>query len=256
MKTIFKNRLFLSSLCIFLAALLAFFVAPQINKQQQTETIVYVLTASVAQGNCITESDIVAKSVPALYLPNDTVTDKNDIVGQYAAFDLAPSDYVTAHSLSSTATDNGDPFYTLGKEQIVLSVTIKSFASGLSAKLQPDDIISFIAASTTEETIIPDALTYVQVLSTTTASGTDYDATAESEQNLPASITVLVTPEQAALLADLELNSNLHVALVCRGDSEQATTLLAEQQTILNAQLATSENISAVPIDTEDATHE
>ena len=38
---------------------------------------------------------------------------------------------------------------------------------------------------------------------------------------------------QAALLANDELNSNLHIALVCRGDEEQAETLLAQQAATL-----------------------
>lgn len=53
------------------------------------------------------------------------------------------------------------------------------------------------------------------------------------EQELASTITVLATPEQARLLAELEQTGKLHAALVFRGDSTQAGRFLEEQQRVL-----------------------
>ena len=53
------------------------------------------------------------------------------------------------------------------------------------------------------------------------------------EQELASTITVLATPEQARLLAELEQTGKLHAALVFRGDSTQAEKFLDEQQKVL-----------------------
>ena len=45
--------------------------------------------------------------------------------------------------------------------------------------------------------------------------------------------TVLVAPEQARLLAELEQKGKIHAALVFRGDSTQARKFLEEQRKVL-----------------------
>ena len=75
------------------------------------------------------------------------------------------------------------------------------------------------------------------MLAVSTPSAAEYQKNSTEEQaELPATVTVLATPEQARLLADQDLNSNLHTVLVSRGNSEQAAALLAKQQEILSAQ--------------------
>lgn len=57
-----------------------------------------------------------------------------------------------------------------------MSITIKSFANGLSGKLQSGDIVSVIAPDYKKlgATVIPPELKYVEVVSVTASSG--YDA--------------------------------------------------------------------------------
>jgi len=77
----------------------------------------------------------------------------------------------------------------------------------------------------------------VEIIATTASSGTDNDVQADvedgEEQELASTITVLATPEQARLLAELEQTGKLHAALVFRGDSTQAQKFLDEQQKVL-----------------------
>ena len=84
------------------------------------------------------------------------------------------------------------------------------------------------------ETAIPPELQYVEVISVTASSG--YDAnTGEvvDEKELPSTVTLLVTTEQAKVLAELEQDSELHLALVYRGTPENAAKFIAAQDALI-----------------------
>ena len=76
----------------------------------------------------------------------------------------------------------------------------------------------------------PDELQYVRVITATTSDGIDKD---EAENGKSATITVLVTPEQAELLAQYNSVTSLHFALVYRGDKEKADAFIKVQDDYL-----------------------
>ena len=133
--------------------------------------------------------------------------------------------------LSDTADSANDIFRTLNGTQQAISVTISSFANGLSGKLQNGDIISVITVSN-NESIIPAELTYVKVITSTTSKGTDSDQLTPKEDgtyDLPTTITLLVNPTQANLLALYEQNAKIHLTLVYRGSAENSDKFLQSQ---------------------------
>ena len=85
--------------------------------------------------------------------------------------------------------------------------------------------------------MIPAELQYVEIIATTASSGTDNNVQEErsdsEDAELASTITVLATPEQARLLAELEQTGKLHAALVYRGGSENARKFLDEQGKVL-----------------------
>ncbi len=233
MKKLFRNRTVLGCVSILLAALLVFIAAPFVQKNAQKETDVYITKAAVRKGTELTENYLKVASVPAQYLPAGAITEKEKIVGQYAKMDIPAGDYVLSDKLSKTPTVANDWYKEVAPEHLAISVSIKSFAAGLSAKLEQGDIVSFVSIDA-DGSSIPEALKYMQVAAVTTEVAQDYDAQQqEAAESLPATVTVFATPAQAALLADYELNSNLHVVLVSRGDEQKAAELLSLQQTAL-----------------------
>lgn len=76
---------------------------------------------------------------------------------------------------------------------------------------------------------------YVEVISVTASSG--YDANTgeavEDEKELPSTVTLLVTTEQAKVLAGLEQESELHLALVYRGTPENASAFMEAQDALI-----------------------
>ena len=81
---------------------------------------------------------------------------------------------------------------------------------------------------------IPPELQYVRIIATTIKDGTDRNVQSDdTDDGLASTITVLVSPEQARLLAELEQDGTLHAALVYRGDSETAQMFLDAQAAVL-----------------------
>ena len=119
----------------------------------------------------------------------------------------------TPRYLNEPAADNAY-LYNLDGSQQAMSITIKSFATGLSGKLQSGDIVSVVAPDFKKQgqTVIPPELKYVEVIGVTASSG--YDANTgeapseEDERELPSTVTLLVSPEQSRVLAELELTAS------------------------------------------------
>ena len=85
----------------------------------------------------------------------------------------------------------------------------------------------------TSRAIMPGALTYVRVITTTTAEGADKDELTVNEDGtyeLPSTVTLLVNREQAKLLVEYENSGKIHADLVFRGDEATAQKFLAAQE--------------------------
>lgn len=54
-----------------------------------------------------------------------------------------------------------------------------------------------------------------------------------ADRELPGTVTLLVTPEQSMVLAELEADGKLHLSLVYRGDEKSAGQFLEAQNQIL-----------------------
>ena len=118
-----------------------------------------------------------------------------------------------------------------GTKQAV-SITISSFAAGLSGKLQNGDIVSVLATSG-DQTTIPPELRYVRVITATSSNGLDAGQTDEDGQaELPSTVTLLVNETQAKILAAQEDSGKMHLALVYRGDASKAQTFLDAQEKV------------------------
>ena len=113
-------------------------------------------------------------------------------------------------------------------------MNISNFAAGLSDKLENGDIVSVIIYDKENDiSYIPAAFQYVKVITTTTNDGIDKDEITEGGK--AATVTVLVTPEQAELLANYNSTTNVHFSLVYRGDSEKADAYIKVQDDYLAA---------------------
>lgn len=233
---IFRNRTVIGVLCILLALIICFGVTPLFSRSASEKTEIVRVTMDIKEGDEITAEMVQTVEVGAYNLPQNLMTDKKEVVGKYATADLAAGDYILSSKLSAVPAAENAYLYNLDGKKQAISVTIKSFATGLSGKLESGDIVTVIVADYQGkgETAIPPELQYVEVISVTASSG--YDAnTGEvvDEKELPSTVTLLVTTEQAKVLAELEQDSELHLALVYRGTPENAAKFIAAQDTLI-----------------------
>lgn len=233
---IFRNRTVIGVLCILLALIICFGVTPLFSRSASEKTEIVRVTKDIKEGDEITAEMVQTVEVGAYNLPQNLMTDKKEVVGKYATADLAAGDYILSSKLSAVPAAENAYLYNLDGKKQAISVTIKSFATGLSGKLESGDIVTAIVADYQGkgETAIPPELQYVEVISVTASSG--YDAnTGEvvDEKELPSTVTLLVTTEQAKVLAELEQDSELHLALVYRGTPENAAKFIAAQDALI-----------------------
>ena len=234
---IFRNRTVIGVLCILLALIICFGVTPLFSRSASEKTEIVRVTKDIKEGDEITAEMVQTVEVGAYNLPQNLMTDKKEVVGKYATADLAAGDYILSNKLSAVPAAENAYLYNLDGKKQAISVTIKSFATGLSGKLESGDIVSVLVADYKGmgETVIPPELQYVEVISVTASSG--YDANTgeavEDEKELPSTVTLLVTTEQAKVLAGLEQESELHLALVYRGAPENADEFIAAQDALI-----------------------
>lgn len=89
-----KNRTIIGIICIVLALVVTFAVAPLVNKLADNRTDIVRLTGDVVQGHMISDTDIEIVTVGSYNLPTDVITKKEDVLGKFAAVDLKKGDYL------------------------------------------------------------------------------------------------------------------------------------------------------------------
>lgn len=238
---LFKNRTVVGVICILLSLLICFGVTPLFNKSVSQKAEIVRVVKEVKSGDEITKDMIQTVEVGGFGLPDNVIRQSETVIGKYAKADLSIGDYILNTKLSDAPAAENAYLYNLDGTKQAMSVTIKSFASGLSGKLQSGDIVSVIAADYKKQgaTVIPAELKYVEVISVTASSGYDAntgESTAEDDdRELPATVTLLVSPQQSKVLAELEADGKLHLSLVYRGTSDNTAKFTEAQDKVIAA---------------------
>jgi len=255
-----KNRTVLGVICIALSLIICFAITPLFNAAKDQTTEIVRMKKDVKIGQEITAKDIEVVEVGAYNLPSEVIRSSEEVVGKYVSSELLKGEYVLPSKISDTPASENAYLYNLTGEKRAISVTIPSFAGGLSGKLISGDIVSVIAVDFREkgETVVPDELQYVEVIAVTDKEGYDegevvVTADGEEEADLPETVTLLVTPEQASILAELEAEGEIHISLVYRGTADNAQKFIAAQEKLLS-ELAEAEKAEEKTEKVEDVT--
>lgn len=219
------------------ALLLSFAVAPLVNRFSDSRFEIVCVRRDVTKGHQLTDDDIQTVTGGGYGLPADVIKDRAAVIGKYAACDMVSDDFILPSKLTDNANSADDVFMNLDGSQVAMSITIQSFAGGLSGKLVNGDIVRLIVNKDDDGSFIPAELQYVKVITSTTAKGIDKDELIRNDDGsyeLPTTLTLLVDTYQAKLLAEYENNSKIHAVLVSRGNEEQASKFLEKQNTILD----------------------
>lgn len=238
-----KNRTVIGIICIVLSLIICFALTPLFNAGVAKKTTILRVAKDIKAGEEITKNMIKTVEVGSYNLPENVFTDMSQVVGKYAKIDMLVDDYILVGKITDKPTAENLYLYSLDGKKQAMSVTIKNFAGGLSGKLISEDIVSVIAPDYQKKgiTVIPEELKYVEVIAVTSKKGndTDVDTTVKSKskeedsKELPSTVTLLVSPEQSKILAELESTGKLHLSLVYRGTKQDTQKFIKIQDEII-----------------------
>lgn len=230
-----NNRFLFGILSLLLSAVIAFVALPTIARQTNGKTEIVRIKEAILRGEQLTTDRLEVVEVGSYNLPPNIARSIEDVKGLYATADLAEGDYILTSKISMTPVSSDVILNSIPSGKTAISLTVKTLASGLSDKLQPNDIIRIYHFLDTAEEV-PE-LRFVKVLSVTDSKGINVDnskeLTEEEEKQQSATITVLASPEQAKIITALENDGVAHVALISRNNDQLAEELLAEQDLAL-----------------------
>ncbi len=223
------SRTLIGILCLLAALGISFGLVPFISGRQDAKVDVVRAARTVSRGSLLTSDDLETVSVGTLHLPENVLRSTGDVIGKYATCDLYAGDYLFPAKLTSQVDTAVDLLDCLDGDHRAMSVSIGSFAAGVSGKLETGDIVSVIVYSAKEDlAFTPEELTYVKVITSTTSQGVDKADVRDGTQ--PVTVTLLVNKKQAELLARYEKTASMHFTLEYRGDAETAKRYLDAQQ--------------------------
>lgn len=236
-----KNRTVLGVICIVLSLIISFAVTPLFNSSLSQKANIVRVAKDINAGDQITKDMVQTIEVGSYNLPQDVVKNIDTVIGKYATADMVSGDYILIVKLTEVPAAENAYLYNLNGEKQAISVTIKNFSNGLSGKLISGDIVSVIAPDYKKQgiTVIPAELQYVEVIAVTANTGYDTDTgkqtedTEDKEKALPSTVTLLVSPEQSKILAELEADGKLHLSLVYRGIKENAAKFIETQNAVI-----------------------
>ena len=223
-----SNRTVIGIICLAVALIMCFGIAPMVNTISNGRTTVVRMVNTLSQGSYITSHDIEVVEVGSHNLPNGVLTKAEEVVGTYCTTDLYKGDYLFSQKITTDQKSATDILGGLDGNKKVISVTIDSFAQGLSGKLETGDIVSVIVYDSKKgDVYTPPELNYLRVVTSTTSKGIDKADVTDSTQ--PVTVTFVTNKEQAELLALLEQTATMHFALEYRGDAATAQKYLDVQ---------------------------
>lgn len=234
---ILENKVVVGIAAIVMGILITFIFTPLYNKSLKEKVKVVQVAKTIEKGQKITDEMVKVVEVGNYNLSDQLMKDQKEVIGKYAVTNMYEEEYLVSDRLSDTPLAEDEYLESLDGTKGAVSITLQSFASGLSGKLFPNDIVSIIVTDD-KTTCIPPQLKYVKVLACTLEDGRDIDENTKSEADedsdvVADTITVLANEDQAKLLANLEVTQKIHVELIYRGKEEIRDKYLKQQDKII-----------------------
>lgn len=214
---IFQNKIIVGIICIVIAAILAFFFLPSINRRKGNTEKIYVLKNSAAEGTKIEESMLTEKEVGSYGLPESLVREKDKIVGKYAICNITTDDLILSSKLGDYAA-NQKLDNVMNEGNMLVTVSLNSVASTVGNHLKSGDIISIIGYSNNE--VVPyEELKEIEIYSIENKDAEKLEDVEGNEdaEHLASTATLIVNQIQAEKLIHAEYSGKVHAVFVRRG---------------------------------------
>lgn len=233
---ILKNRIFLSALCIIVAAAVSFVLLPRFYENKDATVMVLRAAQDIPAGTRIEDKHLVQVEVGKLGLPEGVINDKTQIVGKIVQTDITKGDYFFSKKLGEYLADEKLDRIAENNQRLV-TISVPSVAAGLSSHLQSGDIVTvavFMGKASDGQSASPQVILYpelkgLEVYSVenartqSTAQVREQQAEGQSSSGdpVPKAVTLVATEAQAAKLIEAEYTGKLHLIFEKRGASHE-----------------------------------
>jgi len=231
-----KNRLFLSVLCIVIAAVVSFLLLPKLYENKANTVMVLRAAEDIPAGTEIQDRHLVSAEVGSYGLPEDVINDKVLIIGKVAQTGISKGDYLFPQKLGGFLANELLDRIARNNQRLV-TISVPSIAAGLSSHLQRGDIVTvavFTDKSSDGQSAIAQAILYpelkgLEVYGVENARTQDTAHVREQQSEgqsssgdpVPRAITLIVTETQAQKLIEAEYTGRLHLIFEKRGVSHE-----------------------------------
>lgn len=233
---ILKNRIFLSALCIIVAAVVSFVLLPRFYENKDATVMVLRAAEDIPAGTRVEDKHLVQAEVGKLSLPEDLINDKSQIAGKIAQADIFKGDYFSQKKLGEYLAD--EKLYHIAKNnQRLITISVPSIAAGLSSHLQSGDFVTvavFIAKASDGQSASPQVILYPELKglevysvenartqSTTQVREQQAKGQSSSGDPVPKAVTLVATEAQSTKLIEAEYTGKLHLIFEKRGASHE-----------------------------------
>ena len=231
-----KNRIFLSALCLILAAGVSFLLLPRFYESKSATVTVLRAAQEIPAGTKIQDKHLVSVKIGSYGLPENVMNDKSLIIGKIAQTNIAKGDYFFPQKLGGMiATELLDRI--AANNQRLVTISVPSIAAGLSSHLRSGDIVTVAVftdktpngQSASPQVIIYPELKELEVYSAENARAQDaaqvrkQQAESQSSTGDPIvkAVTLVVTEAQAERLIQAEYTGKLHLVFEKRSVSHE-----------------------------------
>lgn len=236
---IFKNRIFLSAVCIILAGAISFLLLPKFYADKGVTAMVLRAAEDIPAGTKIQEKHLASVEVGKFGLPDTIINDKTLIIGKIAQTNIAMGDFLFPQKLGDfVANEKLDRIVKDDKRLVTISVP--SVAAGLSSHLQSGDTVTvavfanqnaegYESQSITARVTLYPELKGLEVYSVenshTQSTAQVRKQQAENQQGssdpIAKAVTLIVSEAQATKLIAAEYTGKLHLIFEKRGMSHE-----------------------------------
>ena len=230
---LFKSKIFIGTICLLLAAVLAFGLLPRLYKSQSSTVQVVTMKQTVEYGTKITDDMLSVTEVGSYGLPKGVVTDKADVIGLLANSTLYAGEYlwsdrfITANEYEKANTAS----LKLAEGSYLLTLSLPAASAGVAGILRGGATVDVYSSTEDDAGNFKtykalEAIKVYKVLNSKLQSLDELDAKMKSNSDAgssnydlaPAFVIVTANEQQAETLIGLEATKSLHLALVKAGD--------------------------------------
>lgn len=227
-----KNRIFLTVLCLVLAAGVSFLLLPRFYEDKGATVTVLRAAEDIPAGTELAEHHLVSVEVGSYGLPEDVINDKAQIVGKVAQTDISKGDYLFTQKLGNFVVNELLDRIAKNNQRLV-TISLPSIAAGLSSHLLAGDIVTvavFVERASDGQDSSPQVILYPELHSlevygienartqdTAEMREQQKESQSGSSDTVPKVVTLIVTEAQAKTLIQAEYSGKLHLIFEKRG---------------------------------------